>query len=273
MATRDNDPFADWSGLVHMPVYSVDRKKLGYLRAIYSDYMIIVRGVIKLIKYFIPKSAAESVTKYSIKLRITAYEANSNYSYLKMENYLKLSEYSPGSIIGHKPFYDRLLNLGYYATRNRLAAGVAFISSILFLLSGYKANLEIYSLIKHEIEISSASDFLVNALTPIDNALAILSQFGGILVLIGSALFAANRVNLAKFCVMFGTGQGLLTVGLHILFELSSGRLSYGNNYLTWLTSSATGLGILFALCAPSISKGKGDRIVSRVFKFILGKK
>ena len=114
--------------------------------------MIIVRGVIKLMKYFIPKSAAESVTKNSIKLRITAYEANSNYSYLKMENYLKLSEYSSGSTIGHKPFYDRLLNLGYYATRNRLAAGVAFISSILFLLSGYKANLEIYSLIKHEMK-------------------------------------------------------------------------------------------------------------------------
>jgi hypothetical protein len=130
--TRDNDPFADWSRLVNMPVYSIDRKKLGYLRAIYSDCMIIVRGVIKLIKYFIPKSAAESVTKNSIKLRITAYEANSNYSYLKIENYLKLSEYSPGSTIGHKPFYDRLLNLGYYATRNRLAAGVAFISIILF---------------------------------------------------------------------------------------------------------------------------------------------
>ena len=90
---------------------------------------------------------------------------------------------------------------------------------------------------------------MVNALTPIDNALAILSRFGGILVLIGSALFAANRVNLAKFCVMFGTGQGLLTVGMHILFELSSGRLSYGNNYVTWLTSLGTGHGILFAHC------------------------
>ncbi len=78
LATRDNDPFADWSGLVDMPVYSSDRKKLGYLRAIYSEYMIIVRGVIKLIKYFIPKSAAKSVTKNSIKLRIMAYETNSN---------------------------------------------------------------------------------------------------------------------------------------------------------------------------------------------------
>ena len=91
MATTDNDPFENWSGLVHMPVYSIDRKKLGYLRAIYSDYMIIVRGVIKLMKYFIPKSAAESVTKNSIKLRITAYEANSNYSYLKIDHYFKLS--------------------------------------------------------------------------------------------------------------------------------------------------------------------------------------
>ena len=104
-----------------------------------------------------------------------------------------------------------------------MAAEVAFISSILFLLSGYKANFEIYSLIKHKIEISSASDFLVNAITPIDNAPAILSQFGGILVLIGSALFAANRVKLAKFCVMmFGTGQSLLTVGMHIYY------LNYG---------------------------------------------
>jgi hypothetical protein len=57
----------------------------------------------------------------------------------------------------------------------------------------------------------------------------------------------------------------------YILFELWSGR-DYENNYLTWLTSWATGLGILFALRAPSISKSKGDRIVSRVFKFILGK-
>ena len=100
-----------------------------------------------------------------------------------------------------------------------MAAEVAFISSILFLLSGYKANFEIYSLFKDEIKISSASDSLVNALTPIDNALAILSRFGGILVLIGSALFAANRVKLAKFCVMmFGTGQSLLTVGMHIYY-------------------------------------------------------
>jgi hypothetical protein len=76
--SRDNDLFADSSGLVHMPVYSIDRKKPGYLRAIYSDYMIIMRGVIKLIKYFIPKSAAKSITKDSIKLRIMAYEANSN---------------------------------------------------------------------------------------------------------------------------------------------------------------------------------------------------
>jgi hypothetical protein len=58
--------------------YILLTEKLGYLRAIYSDYMIIMRGVIKLIKYFIPKSAAKSITKDSIKLRIMAYEANSN---------------------------------------------------------------------------------------------------------------------------------------------------------------------------------------------------
>jgi hypothetical protein len=90
--------------------------------------------------------------------------------------------------------------------------------------------------------------------------------------LIGAVLFAANRVNIAKFSLSIGTGQGLFTIAFHILSEItssSSGRLTFGNHYFVWLTSSMAGIGILFAVMAQSISKGKGDSIISKVLGFL----
>jgi hypothetical protein len=45
------------------------------------------------------------------------------------------------------------------------------------------------------------------------------------------------------------------------------------NNYVTWLTSTATGLGILFAVGAPTIAKGKGDSMISKTIRLILRRK
>jgi hypothetical protein len=84
--------------------------------------------------------------------------------------------------------------------------------------------------------------------------LALFSQLGGITVLIGAGLFAANRVMLGKFMVMIGTGQGIFTIGLCIFSDVSSGKLSsLENNYVMWLTSSAVGVGILFGVVSQSI--------------------
>ena len=82
----------------------------------------------------------------------------------------------------------------------------------------------------------------------------------------GTALFAAKRVNIEKFLLSVGTGQGLFTIAFHVASEISSGRLlAVGNNYIVWLTtSSVAGLEILFAVISQSISKGKGDSFVSR---------
>jgi hypothetical protein len=55
-----------------------------------------------------------------------------------------------------------------------------------------------------------------------------------------------------------------------MLVELWSGQLWSLNNYVTWLTSTATGLGILFAVVAPTIAKGKGDSIISKTIRLIL---
>ena len=84
----DYNPFSDWSRLINKSVYSLDGRRLGLLRKISSDYMIVSGGLINLSRYFIPKSIAESVSKRGIRLRITTYEARTQYSYARMKNFI-----------------------------------------------------------------------------------------------------------------------------------------------------------------------------------------
>jgi hypothetical protein len=270
--TKDeSNPFSNWSSHINKSVYSVDGKRLGLLRKTSSDYMIISGGLINLSRYFIPKSIAESVSKNGIKLRITTYEDRTHYSYAKMKNFVSSLDLVPEDYIERRPFYDRFTSLCFTTNnnRNRMAAAIAFTSGILFLLSGYKANLMIYHLIENEVRIEVAGQFWLFVLLPI-GLLAILSQLGGITVIMGAGLFAANRVNIGKFLVAIGTGQGLFTIALRILSEVWSGHSLLANNYVIWLTSSAAGLGILFAVLSQSISKGKGDSIYAKILRFLL---
>lgn len=271
--SNSNNPFSDWSELMHQPIFTSDGKKIGFLRKVISDYMIIKSGLISLRKYFIPTALAESVGRKGIKLSITAYDARTKYSSFKSKKFIIAFERGiPISEVKDRPIYDRLQTLRYSTTRNRLAAGIAFVSGILFLLSGYKANIEIYNLIAEQISIYTPKELWTYILTPV-GVLALLSQLGGFTVLIGAGLFAANRVNLGKFWISIGTGQGLLTIAARILIEVWSGRLGplgLENNYVTWLTSTATGLGILFAVIAPTIAKGKGDSVPTKALRFVL---
>lgn len=270
----DHDPFSDWSQLINRPVYAVDGKKVGFLRSILADYLLVKKGFVVLNKYFIPKTLAESVDKKGrIRLRITAFEVRANYTYSKMKYLLTAIGYLPEQRIKQRSSYDRLQTIRYGATRNRLAACIAFVSAILFLASGYKANIEIYNLVAKEVfAIQTLREFWNFVIVPI-GFLAILSQLGGITVMMGAGLFAANRVNLGKLLVMIGTGQGLFTIAIRILVELWSGQFWSVNNYVTWLTSTATGLGILFAVVAPTIAKGKGDSMISKTIRLVLRRK
>ena len=271
-SVRDvNDPFSDWSKLIHRPVYSLDGKKIGFIRKLVSDYMLVKKGLVTLNKYFIPKSLAESLDrKRRIRLKVDAYEVHTKYSYAKMKDLLLALESVPQQDVNPHPLYDRLQTFRYGATRNRAAAAIAFVSGILFLSSGYKANLEIYDLITNQIiAIDGLRDFWQYLVAPI-GVLALLSQLGGITVLFGAAFFAANRVNIGKFLVIVGTGQGLFTIALRIVTELWTGQIWAIDNYVTWLTSSATGLGILFAVLSQSVSKGKGQSITSKAVRLAL---
>lgn len=272
--TQIDDPFTDWKRLLNKSVYSIDGKKIGFLRKVVADYLVVRKGFIILTKYFIPTSLAESVGKKGIRVRVTALEAKTKYSSINMKNFVNNFESLHQEEIENRSIVDRLQVIRYGATRNRLAAGIAFISGILFLISGYKANLAVYDLIGEQIRLHTAQDVWMYAILPI-GFLAFLSQLGGFAVLIGAGLFAANRVNWGKFLVMFGTGQGLVSILLYIFSRLfsSGGWNNLDNNYVTWLVTSATGLGIVFAIASQSVSKGKGEGINLKVLRFMMHRK
>jgi hypothetical protein len=204
-------------------------------------------------------------------LRITTYEARTQYSYARMRNFISSLELVPEDNIELRSFYDRFSSLRYTTsnTRNRLAGAIAFFSGLLFLLSGYKANIAVYHLVENELRLHAAGELLIIILFPI-GILAILSQLGGITVIMGAVLFVANRVNIGKFLVIIGTGQGLFTIVLRIILELWSGNSLLANNYVTWLSTSAAGLGVLFAIISQSVSKGEGDSIYSKILGLLL---
>ena len=102
-----------------------------------------------------------------------------------MKNLISSIQLLPREPIGSGAFNERFNILRYSTTRNRLAAGVAFVSDTLFLLSGYKANLTIYHLIQNEIVVHTAKEFVVFVLVPV-GVLALLSQLGGLTLLIGA---------------------------------------------------------------------------------------
>jgi hypothetical protein len=269
-----HDPFSDWSRLMHKPVYSIDGKKIGFVRKLVADYILVKNGLVNLNKYFIPKSLAESLDKKRrIRLKVDANEVRTKYSYAKMKDLLMALENVPRQDVKPNPLYDRLQTFRYGVTRNRIAAAIAFVSGVLFISSGYKANIAIYYLIESQIfAIDGLRDFWQYLITPI-GVLALLAQLGGITVLLGAGFFAANRVNIGKFLVIVGTGQGLFTIAIRILTEFLTNQSEFSvffNNYVTWLTSSAVGLGILFAVLSQSVSKGKGQSISSKAIKFVL---
>ena len=255
---------------MNLPVYSSDRKKLGFLRHVTGEHIVVKRGLVSLSNYLIPKATVESVDKRGLRLGVTAYDARRKFAYARMKN-LAVTGSIPKSLVRDRAVRDRLLTLRHSTTRNRLAAAIAFVSGSLFILSGYKANIAIFSLVREQLVVHTAREFWSLAIVPI-GFLALLSQLGGFTVMMGAALFAANRITIGKALVMLGTGQGIFTILLRLGAELWSGRLDLDNNYVTWLTTSATGLGLLFAVIAQSLSKGNKPSLARRAAKWLFRK-
>lgn len=251
-----------------MPVVSSDNKKIGYLRNTLADYMVIKKGLIVLNKYFVPKSFAGSINnKGQIQLKLTKHEVLSKYSFSRMKHVLTSIQNVPEQQIEHQSLHDRLQTVRHGTTRNRMAASAAIISGLLFLFSGYKTNLEIYNMLIQQLGlIDGFRNILDYVIIPVE-LLAIISQLGGIAVLAGAGLFLANRVNFGKFLIMLGTGQGLFTIIARLALEQWLGHSWEVNSYVLWLTSTAAGLGVMFAILSQSLSKGKSESIYWKILR------
>ena len=255
--------YADESGILHKSVYSSDGKKLGFVKQVFLDNIIIQSEFTWLRKYVISKSTMVSIGKNDIKLKITAYEVRNRYSYSKMKNILVplriIKKTSTISVVTKfkRIFHDIYESIRYSRwQRNQLAAVIAFISGIVFLISGYKVDVTFYYLIQKEI-LTNLPNYLWATVVISIGILVIIIQLGGITVLIGAGLFAANRVNLGKLCIGIGTGQGLFTIALRIIYDTWSGRMDLANNYVLWLMSSAAGLASIFSYCKEYVKRGK----------------
>jgi len=275
---EDDASFSNESELLHKSVYSSDGKKLGFVKKVLPDNIIIQSEFTWLRKYVISKSAMLSVGKNDIKLKITSYEVRNRYSYTKMKTLLiplrivkKTS--TTGTVIRLKRIFHDIYESIRYSRwqRNQLAAIIAFIAGIIFLISGYKVDVAFYYIIQKEILTNLPNYFWPPIITSIQ-ILVIITQLGGITVLVGAGLFAANRVNLGKLWIGIGTGQGLFTIALRIVFDVWYGRIDLANNYIVWLMSSAAGLAILFSVVARSVSKGESENTFIRIIKFFIRK-
>ena len=275
-ASEDGDAsFSYNSGLLHKSVYSSDKKKLGFVKMVLPDNIVIQSEFTWLSKYVIPKSTMVSITKRGIELKITAYEARYRYSYRRMKNTIipskAVKRTSDSTATKSKRIYLEIYESIRYSSwqRNQLAAVIALVSGITFLISGYKANVSFYYIIQKEILTNLPSNLWTLVIISIE-IIVIISKLGGITVLVGAGLFAANRVNLGKIWIAIGTGQGLFTIALRIMYDVWSGRIDLVNSYVMWLMSSASGLGILFSIIARSISKGNSENMLIRIIKFIV---
>src|SRR5919206_4506739 len=109
-----------------------------------------------------------AITKKGIELKITAYEARYRYSYRKLKNTLmpskviKRTSTNTAAASTTKPkriFLEIYESIRYSSwQRNQLATVIALVSGIIFLISGYKANISFYYIIQKEILTSLPSN-------------------------------------------------------------------------------------------------------------------
>jgi hypothetical protein len=140
------------------------------------------------------------------------------------------------------------------SNRNRVSGGLGIASAILFIVSGYSVNLGIYGAVESGLQEHTAREVWQVAVIPI-NILALVAQLGGFAVLAGALLFLKNHVTTGRALVMIGSGQGIITIVVALVIEMMQGGMVDAGNYVLWLATSVTGIGILFSIVARSIAR------------------
>jgi hypothetical protein len=103
-----------------------------------------------------------------------------------------------------------VIGVATLSTRNKTAAALVLVSAVLFIASGYSANVGIYRAIESGIQHYTTKEVWQVAIIPLD-ILALIAQLGGFAVLAGAFLFLKNHITTGKFLVIVGTGHRVLS--------------------------------------------------------------
>jgi hypothetical protein len=102
-----------------------------------------------------------------MQLKIDSKEVYAKYTYTKMKDLLTALDIVPERDVKLQPLYDELQTFRYELSRNRAAAAIALVSGILFISTGYKANVEIYNPVTNQIiAMEGLRDFWQHLLAP-----------------------------------------------------------------------------------------------------------
>ncbi len=128
--------------------------------------------------------------------------------------------------------------------RNGIAAGLAFISGLIFLFSGTTS----YGIWKKTEELV-LSTIHISLLKIIFSVTLVLAFFGCLLFFIAAWLFLRNYIHWGRIFIAIGVGSGIISLAFHIYLTLSS-----SNSDFTWLFTTST-LAILLSIAARTLAK------------------
>lgn len=144
---------------------------------------------------------------------------------------------------------------------------------MLFILSGYKAKIEICDLVRDQLAINTFRKFWVYVVMSV-RFLALLALPGGMIVLMAAGLFFCKRKTWKNFWWWLGPGMDCLPLCSVLRTSFGQEGLSLDSNYITSLTST-TATGAWDNICSDVsyLTKGKGGIISFRGARFIMQKR
>jgi len=106
---------------------------------------------------------------------------------------------------------------------NRVAAIIGVVGGIMMLLAGVTGAAAWGSIISY-LESKVGTDAAINAIAFVIIAIASL---GGLIVMLGSALFMTRHVRVGRLLIALGAGFGLIGLILFVLVNLEKGEAAF----------------------------------------------
>ncbi len=140
-------------------------------------------------------------------------------------------------------------------TRNRISGALAIFGGLLIFLGGGTGMAGFLIEVKNIVEnLMGGPNETVETIFWI---LIFIATLGGISVIIGGISIYKNVVVAGKILIMLGTGVGIIGLILALIMAIYRGE---STEFISWLTTSLLGIGIIFSIISTSIAKRPGAK-------------